>query len=187
MCQPIDVSVQIEQHPHQIFHVVTGKGGLSALEGVENRAGRVERHDGRLSRSCGNRKPEGLSTIDHQPRDQDRRLRHDGDLFGRGEQRRLDLDQLGHRGGRWERLLQVVPHRVEFETVEQVLDLIPVPFPGAEVLDLHPQVHVIDQPHELPVEEHLLPMRRQVLLELWRQVGHGQEEIVEISMLGDQA
>ena len=72
------------------------------------------------------------------------------------------VDRAGLDRGREQPLAQ----RVELQGVEQPVDLGPVPGPHAQVADPDRQGHVVAQPHQLLVAEHVLPVGEQVLLEL---------------------
>ena len=72
------------------------------------------------------------------------------------------VDRAGLDRGREQPLAQ----RVELQGVEQPVDLGPVPGPHAQVADPDGQGHVVAQPHQLLVAEHVLAVGEQVLLEL---------------------
>jgi hypothetical protein len=72
------------------------------------------------------------------------------------------VDRAGLDRGREQPLAQ----RVELKGVEQPVDLGPVPCPHAQVADHDGQGHVVAQPHQLLVAEHVLAVGEQVLLEL---------------------
>ena len=72
------------------------------------------------------------------------------------------VDRAGLDRGREQPLAQ----RVELQGVEQPMDLGPVPGPHAQVAGPDGQGHVVAQPHQLLVAEHVVAVGEQVLLEL---------------------
>jgi hypothetical protein len=75
---------------------------------------------------------------------------------------------------------------VELQGVEEVFDLVAVPLLGVELIDLHTELEIVDELHQLTIQEDLLPMGGEVLTEFWSELGDRQIEIVKIAIVGDE-
>ncbi len=83
-------------------------------------------------------------------------------------------------------MLEVVPHRVELETVEEIPDRGSVPLAGAEIRRGEPDVKVGDQAHQFPVQEDLLAAGGEVLPELRGHLADGFVDTFERPVGGDE-
>ena len=89
-----------------------------------------------------------------------------GGQLALGQPAGVDLEPGVHRAGVDRGREQPLAQRVELQGVEQAVDLGPVPGAHAQVAHPDGQGHVVAQPHQLLVAEHVLAVGEQVLLEL---------------------
>ena len=89
-----------------------------------------------------------------------------GGQLALGQPAGVDLEPGVDRAGLDRGREQPLAQRVELQGVEQPVDLGPVPGPHAQVAGPDGQGHVVAQPHQLLVAEHVVAVGEQVLLEL---------------------